>query len=118
LLLFLPVAYFFHIFTTIAIMRFCRNVQVELYSHISASRSTSSSASTWRDHSRLNSDVEAQTAERGHRDEVLVGPSLLLYSMAMMFLDRHGVGADLPGPTGVGVRVFLLHHAPHQTVEP
>jgi ABC-type multidrug transport system fused ATPase/permease subunit len=87
LVLFLPAAYFFHVWFFVSIMRFCRNLQVELYRHIQRlSVDFFQRFQVGEINSRLNSDMEAVSASAGMLSFILVwAPAMLFYSFAMMF---------------------------------
>jgi ABC-type multidrug transport system fused ATPase/permease subunit len=87
LVLFLPAAYFFHVWFFVSIMRFCRNLQVELYRHIQRlSVDFFQRFQVGEINSRLNSDMEAVSASAGMLSFILVwAPAMLVYSFAMMF---------------------------------
>jgi ATP-binding cassette, subfamily B, putative efflux pump len=86
MIVFLPGAYFFHVFSTIGVMRFCRNIQVRLYHHIlRMSVDFFERFHVGEINARLNTDVEAIANGAGFVMTVVWGPSLLIYSFAMMF---------------------------------
>jgi subfamily B ATP-binding cassette protein MsbA len=86
MIVFLPGAYFFHVFSTIGVMRFCRNIQVQLYRHIlRMSVDFFQRFHVGEINARLNTDIEAIANGAGFVMTVVWGPSLLIYSFAMMF---------------------------------
>lgn len=86
MVIFLPGAYFFHVLSTIGVMRFCRNIQVQLYRHIlRMSVDFFQRFHVGEINARLNTDVEAIANGAGFVMTVVWGPSLLIYSLAMMF---------------------------------
>ena len=86
LLVFLPIAYYFHVLTTVAVMRFCRNLQVELYAHVQRlSMDFFQRFRVGEINSRLNSDMESLAGGAGLLAALAWAPSLLVYSLVMMF---------------------------------
>jgi ABC-type multidrug transport system fused ATPase/permease subunit len=86
MLLFLPGAYFFHVLTTIGVMRFCRNLQVRLYRHVlRLSMDFFQRFKVGEINSRLNTDVEAVANGAAFVMMFAWGPALLIYSAAMMW---------------------------------
>lgn len=86
LVVFLPIAYYFHVMTTVAIMRLCRNLQVDLYSHVQRlSMDFFQRFRVGEINSRLNADLEALSGGAGLLAALAWAPALLLSSLAMMF---------------------------------
>jgi ABC-type multidrug transport system fused ATPase/permease subunit len=86
MVVFLPGAYFFHVFSTIGVMRFCRNLQIQLYRHVLCmSMDFFHRYHVGEINARLNTDVEAIANGAGFLMMLTWGPALLLYSVVMMF---------------------------------
>ena len=87
MIVFLPGAYFFHVLSTIGFMRFCRNLQVQLYRHVlRMSVDFFQRYKVGEITARLNTDVEAVANGAGFAMTLVWAPTLLIYSIAMMFL--------------------------------
>ena len=88
LVLFLPAAYFFHVFFFVSVMRFCRNLQVELYRHVQRlSVDFFQRFQVGEINARLNGDIETICGSAGMLSFILVwGPGMIIYSFTMMFL--------------------------------
>ncbi|MBK1879748.1 ABC transporter ATP-binding protein [Pelagicoccus mobilis] len=85
-LLFIPIAYYFHVWVSTAVARMCRNIQVSLYGHVqSMSMDFFQKFKIGEINARLNSDMEAIGGSAGLISMISWAPSLILYSMAMMF---------------------------------
>ena len=88
LVLFLPAAYFFHVFFFVSVMRFCRNLQVELYRHVQRlSVDYFHRFQVGEINARLNGDIETICGSAGMLSFILVwGPGMIIYSFTMMFI--------------------------------
>lgn len=85
-LIFLPIAYYFHVLTTIAVVRMCRNMQISLYGHVQ--RMSMDFFQRYRIgeiNTRLNADMEAIGGSAGLISMITWAPTLILYSIGMMF---------------------------------
>jgi ATP-binding cassette subfamily B protein len=86
LVAFLPVAYFFHVCFTVALMRFCRNLQVSLYAHVQRlSMDFFQRNRVGEINARLNQDLESVANATGAFAGLVWAPSVLIYSVVMMF---------------------------------
>ncbi|KAF0092973.1 MAG: ABC transporter-like protein [Puniceicoccaceae bacterium 5H] len=84
---FLPSAYFFHVLLNLAIMRFCRNLQVELYRHIQGlSVDFFQRYQIGEINARLNGDLESVAQAAGPLSAIVWAPWLLVASLVFMFL--------------------------------
>ncbi len=85
LVVFLPAAYYFHVLTMIGFMRFCRNLQVQLYRHVlRMSVDFFQRYQVGEINARLNNDVEAVANGAGFVMSLVWAPALLVYSLVMM----------------------------------
>lgn len=85
LVVFMPAAYYFHVLTMIGFMRFCRNLQVQLYRHVlRMSVDFFQRYQVGEINARLNTDVEAVANGAGFVMSLVWAPALLIYSFAMM----------------------------------
>ncbi|HNX05544.1 MAG TPA: ABC transporter ATP-binding protein, partial [Opitutales bacterium] len=86
MIVFLPCAYLFHVLSTIGFMRFCRNLQVQLYRHVlRMSVDFFQRFKVGEITARLNTDVEAVANGAGFVMTLVWAPTLVIYSVVMMF---------------------------------
>ena len=109
MVVFLPGAYFFHVLTTIGVMRFCRNLQVRLYRHVmQMSMDFFHRYHVGEINARLNNDVEAVSNGAAFLMALTWGPALLVYSIAMMFwIDVQLTLVCLAMLVAIGVMTYL-----------
>lgn len=83
---FLPSAYFFHVLFNLAAMRFCRNLQVELYRHIQGlSVDFFHRYQVGEINARLNGDLDSVSQAIGPFAAIIWCPPLLISSLIFMF---------------------------------